>query len=323
MIGAQELAERQRESQSAIGLGLAANVALAVAKTAAGIVGGSSALVSDGINSISDTVYYFVVASLVRQAARPADTEHPYGHTQLETIASLVVGAFILTTAVAILWNEVTTLFDMVLGKGPGRDVGAVALWVAFATVAIKAALSWWTRARGRAHNNAVLTALADDHASDLAASGAVAIGIVLARRGYPWVDPLAGAAVGLLVFRTGLRILRESATELMDAVPSASLTQQIRDNLAGVAAGAQLEEVHAHRFGPYFVVNLTIGLDGSLTITEGDRVCTLVEQRLYDSMPEIRKVHVHYHPPREQRGGTAAPRAVSEGAPSPGAGNT
>ncbi len=308
MIGAQELAERRRESRSAIALGLAANVALAAAKTAAGIAGGSSALVSDGINSISDTVYYLVVAALVRQAARPADREHPYGHTQLESIAALVVGAFVLTTAVAILWSEITTLFDMALGKGDGRDVRAVALWVAFATVAVKAALSWWTRGRGRARNNAVLVALGDDHANDLIASGAVAIGIVLARRGYPWVDPLAGAAVGVFVFRTGLRILRSAATELMDAVPGESLAGRIRDSLAGLPAIRQVEEIHAHRFGPYFVVNLTIVLDGSLTIFEGDRICSLVEQTLYDAMPDIRRVHVHFHPPRGQRAAPAAP---------------
>jgi cation diffusion facilitator family transporter len=305
MIGTGELAQRRRESQTAIGIGLVANIALAAAKTAAGIVGRSSALVSDGINSISDTVYYVLVASFVRHASEPADREHPYGHAQMESIASLVVGAFVLTTAVAILWSEVTTLFGMIT-RGGTRDIGAIALWVAVATVAVKAVLSWWTRARGKATDNTVLVALGDDHATDLAASGAVAVGILLARRGAPWVDPAAGAVVGLLIFRTGLRILRNAATDLMDAVPSESLAREIRAVLAQVPAIRQVEEIQAHRFGPYFVVNLTIGLDGSLTIAEGDRVCTQVERTIYDSIPEIRRVHVHYHPPRARAGGRA-----------------
>jgi len=302
MIDERELAQRRRAGQTAVLLGLVANVLLAAAKTAAGIVGRSSALVSDGVNSVSDTVYYVVVMTFLRHAAMPADREHPYGHTQLESIASLVVGAFVLTTAVAIFWHEVNTLFEMAAGRAGLREVGSVALWVSFATVAIKAALSWWTRRRGRMQKNAVLIALGDDHATDLAASGAVAIGIVLARRGYPWVDPLAGAAVGLLIFRTGLKILRSSATELMDAVPSQSLADEVRAKLLDVPGIRQIEEIQAHRFGPYFVVNLTIGLDGALTIAEGDQICTRAEQRLYDSMPEVRRVHVHYHPPREQR---------------------
>jgi len=299
MVSREELAQRKSNSQIAVGVGLAANIALAVAKLAAGLAGRSSALLSDAINSTSDIVYYLVVAALVRTAAKPADQEHPYGHTQMESIASLVVGAFVLATAVAILWDNAVNVFQMATGKTAPHEIGVVALWVALATVAIKTGLSWWTRGRGRRQNNSVLAALGDDHANDVAASAAVAVGILLARRGYAWVDPLAGAIVGLVIFRTGLRILRNSTTELMDAVPSQGLAREIRANLADIAAIRQIEEIHAHRFGPFLVVNLTIGLDGSLSIREGDEICTQIEERLYETMPEIRMVYVHYHPPR------------------------
>jgi cation diffusion facilitator family transporter len=299
MIADEELAARKRAGQATVIVGLVANLALAVAKSAAGVIGRSSGLISDGINSISDGVYYLIVIVFLRGAAKPADREHPYGHTQLESIASLVVGAFVLTTAVAILWHEITTLYEMSIGTAGLGEVGPVALWVALASIAVKAVLAWTTRRRGRVEQNSALIALGDDHASDIAASGAVAIGIVLARRGYAWVDPAAGAAVALLIFRTGLKILRNSATELMDAVPGESFAREIRERLAVIAAIRAIEDIRAHRFGPYFVVNLTIALDGSLTIAEGDRVCTLVERRLYDTMSQIRMVHVHYHPPR------------------------
>ncbi len=317
MVSREELAQRKHDSQIAVGVGLAANIALAVAKLAAGIVGRSSALISDAINSTSDIVYYLVVATLVRTAAKPADQEHPYGHTQMESIASLVVGAFVLATAVAILWDNAVTVFQMATGKTTPHEIGVVAVWVALATVAIKTGLSWWTRSRGHSEKNSVLVALGDDHANDVAASAAVALGIILARRGYHWVDPLAGAIVGLVIFRTGLRILRNSTTELMDAVPSEGLAQEIRANLADIAAIRQIEEIHAHRFGPFFVVNLTIGLDGSLSITEGDEICTQVEERLYEAMPEIRMVYVHYHPPSAGRRVIAVvPRRLSGGDP-------
>ncbi len=315
MVSREELAKRKRDNQTAVAVGLAANIVLAVAKLFAGIVGRSSALISDAINSTSDVVYYLVVAALVRTAAKPADQEHPYGHTQMESIASLVVGAFVLTTAVAILWDDAATVFQMVTGAEAPHEIGVVALWVALATVGIKIFLALWTRAKGRSGGNSVLVALSDDHASDVAASGAVAVGIILARLGYSWVDPLAGAIVGLLIFRTGMRILRNSATELMDAVPSQSLAREIRANLADIAAIRQIEEVHAHRFGPHIVVNLTIGLDGALSIREGDEICTRIEERIYETMPEIRMVYVHYHPPRAGRGAIGVvPRRLSGG---------
>jgi divalent metal cation (Fe/Co/Zn/Cd) transporter len=63
-----------------------------------------------------------------------------------------------------------------------------------------------------------------------------------------------------------------------------------------------QVEEIQSHRFGPYLVVNLVIGIDGSLTVVEGDAIATQVEQTLYDNIDLLRRVHVHYHPVRDTR---------------------
>jgi cation diffusion facilitator family transporter len=122
-------------------------------------------------------------------------------------------------------------------------------------------------------------------------------VGIFLSQVGFPWGDPLAGALVALLILRTGIYILRESSVELMDAVPSKELAQQISNLLKNVQGVQQLEEVQAHRFGPHLVVNLTIGIDGSLTVKRGDQIATNVELLIYESIPNIRHIHVHYHP--------------------------
>ena len=87
-----------------------------------------------------------------------------------------------------------------------------------------------------------------------------------------------------------------------MDAVPSKELAQQISSLIKNVRGVQQLEELQAHRFGPHLVVNLTIGISGSLTVRQGDRIATKVESLLYDSIPNIRHIHVHYHPAEEAR---------------------
>jgi divalent metal cation (Fe/Co/Zn/Cd) transporter len=87
-----------------------------------------------------------------------------------------------------------------------------------------------------------------------------------------------------------------------MDAVPSKELAQQISILLKNVQGVQQLEELQAHRFGPHLVVNLTIGIDGSLTVRQGDRIATNVELLIYESIPNIRHIHVHYHPAEDTR---------------------
>jgi cation diffusion facilitator family transporter len=293
--------ERHRKSLLAVNLGLAANTLLAALKVSIGILGRSPALLADGVNSTSDVAYYVVVSVFMRLAGKPPDTRHPLGHSQLESIAAVVVGSFVVTTAVAIFWGAVNQVFDLVTGQG-GTAAAPIALWVALFTIVVKLALTLFTQRLGRETRNAAVMALAYDHRNDVLSATAAAVGIALGLMGYLWADPLAGALVALVILRTGIKILADSSAELMDAVPSQALAGQVAEVLRPVPGVVAVEQVFAHRFGPYLVINLTIGIDGALSVAAGDAISTQVERALFGQIEFLRQVHVHYHP---ARGGT------------------
>jgi cation diffusion facilitator family transporter len=262
-----------------------------------GIIGHSAALLSDGINSTSDVAYYIVVKIFMKLAGEPPDNEHPYGHRQMESIAALTVGSFVITTAIAIFWKSINNVFDQFKGNGDMNSATIGTLWVALLTVLLKIALTLYTSGVGKRTGNLAIRALAFDHRNDVFSAMAASLGIFLSRRGYPWIDPLAGALVALFILRTGIGILRQSTEDLMDSVPTDFLNKRIRQVLGNCPEIKQVEEIHAHRFGPYFVINLTIGIDGRLDVTSGDAIATQVEKLLTENIELVRKVYVHYHP--------------------------
>ena len=306
--------ERDCKSLWAVNLGLGINTLLSAVKTLFGMVSHSPALLAEGINSVSDVAYYVVASIFVRLANKPADNEHPYGHRQLESIASLVVGAFVVATAVKVFWDSVDKMWDLLDGELTSLGAHPFALWVALGTVAIKIFLFYYVRKLGEETHNPVVNALAYDHRNDIFSASAASVGIFLGQRGLPWVDPLAGALVALLILRTGVYILRESSVALMEAVPSKQLTKQILVLLKDLHEVKQLEEVQAHRFGPHMVLNLTIGIDGSLTVKRGDQIATRVEKLIYDAIPNIVRVHVHYHPADKTHANMTIDQILSEG---------
>ncbi len=289
--------EREAQSMFAINLGLVANIILAGLKTTFGIIGHSSALLADGINSTSDVAYYIAVSIFMRLAHKPSDEEHPYGHQQLESISAMVVGAFVLTTAVAIFWDSINKMYDILVAQTPAVGASGFALVVALFTVGLKIILTFVTRRIGRNTNNPAILALAYDHRNDIFAASAASIGIFLGRMGHVWVDPLAGAIVSVVILQTGIEILRESSGDLMDTIPGRVLNTQVTALALSVPRVQQVEEVLAHRFGPYLVINITIGIDGSLSVREGDAIATEVEEVLKGRINMLQKVYVHYHP--------------------------
>jgi cation diffusion facilitator family transporter len=290
---------RERHSLLAVDLGLLANAVLAVAKVATGLLGRSPALLADGINSASDVVYYVVVRVFMVFARQPADAEHPYGHERLESIGAVVVGSFVVVTGLSVLADSGQRTAERLLAGAQAPVATAAALWVALGTVALKLLLFRWTRRIGRSTANPTVAALALDHRNDVLAASAAALGILCGRLGLPWADPLAGALVALVILRTGVEILRESSSDLMGGRLGAEIEARVRAWLLELPGVRAVEEVRAHAFGPYLVLNVTIGVDGSIPVAAGDAIADAVERTLHERVEFLRAVHVHYHPAR------------------------
>ena len=71
----------------------------------------------------------------------------------------------------------------------------------------------------------------------------------------------------------------------------------QTREALRDVAGLKEIEEVQAHRFGPYLILNITIGIDGASTVEAGDKIASEAEDRLISKIALVKRVYVHYHP--------------------------
>lgn len=291
-----DLGQRSRLSSRSINLALLANILLAILKTSVGIFSHSSALLADGINSTSDVVYNTAVAIFIRASRKPADEDHPYGHSQFESIGALVIAAFIITAAFTIFWNSVQTMFDYLQGSEI-TGINSLAVYAALFTILLKGILFVYTRTVGKKTNNPTVAALALDHRNDIFSAIAVVAGTLAAQLGHYWADPLAGAIVAVFFLMSGIKILRDSTDILMDTVPGQSLDKEVRSLLEDVNGLEGIEQIQAHRFGQYLVLNLIIYVCGDSSVRDGHEVAEEVERRLKKEIDFLQAVHVHYHP--------------------------
>ncbi len=294
--------DRDKLTNLSVNLGLVSNVLLSILKTGIGIVGHSPALLADGINSSSDVVYYIAVKIFMRQASKPADKEHPYGHRQLESISAIVVGAFILTTGIAIFWESINKVYELITLTETGRAASVWALVIAIFTFVLKIYLYYYTRANVRKTNNPTLKALANDHLNDIMASVAVIVGVIMGRLGFYWMDPAAGAIVAVYIIKTGMSIIMETSQDLMDSIPDDSFARELKSTALSVEGVLGIDELGIHRFGPYYTVNMTIAVNGSISVDAGHTISHGVESKLLEHFSSgLRQVHIHYHPSQKK----------------------
>jgi len=257
--------DRDNLTRVTVNLGLFSNILLSIVKTCVGILGHSAALLADGINSTSDVVYYIAVKIFMKQAQKPADVEHPYGHRQLESISAIVVGAFILTTGIAIFWESVNKVYDLLSKTEIGQPLSIWTLVIALFTFGLKIFLYTYTRKNIPKTKNPTLKALANDHLNDIMAAVAVVVGVLLGRLGYYWMDPAAGAIVAIYIIKTGVEIIMESSRELMDYLPDEDFVRELKTEAMAVEGVRSIEDLGIHRFGPYFTIRLSLKSYGYL----------------------------------------------------------
>ncbi len=286
-----------RKTQLTVNLGLFFNVILAVFKTVFGIIGHSAALLADGINSTSDVIYYIAVKIFLKVADKPADDEHPYGHRQMESIASIVIAAFVITTGIAIFWNSMDSIYDYIINPVNESHTAIYTLYIALFTLLAKIFLTCFTKILGKKLKNPAVIALASDHLNDIFAAVGVIIGILFSRMGYPWVDPLAGALVAIFILKTGVEILKDGASSLMDIAPTDEIVDEVLRQSELITEIKDIESIYSHRFGPYYTLNIIIALEGNLTMDQGDLIADKFEMSLCRDNYFLKQVFIHYHP--------------------------
>lgn len=268
------------------------NVLLTAFKFYAGIIAGSSAMISDAAHSASDIVATLTVFLGIRLANRPADLNHHYGHGRLESVAAKLVSLLLMATGGLLGWEAIHLLL-----QGGDTTPGAIALWAAAGSILIKEALFRYVNGIGRQLRSPAIQAEALHHRSDAFSSIAALLGIAGARLGYPILDPLASLLVAGFIVRLGFGIYWRSVGELVDTAPDQRVLANIREAARLTPGVQQVNAVRARLHGAAILVDLKISVDPQVTVQEGHRIGQAAKRQVQQAEAEVADVLVHVNP--------------------------
>lgn len=278
----------------AAGVGMAANIVLAIIKIVTGIVGNSYALIADGIESTADILSSLVVWTGLKISALPPDEDHPYGHGKAEPIAGLVVAVALLAAALFIAIQSIGEIIT------PHHAPAWFTLLVLALVVATKGTLYRFVSQVGDQLTSTAVKGDAWHHRSDAITSAAAFVGISIALiggKGYEAADDWAALFACTIILFNGYRIFRAALNEIMDAAPPDALHQEIRELSAAVPGVVRIEKCRARKSGLGLFVEIHVEVDGGLTVRQGHDIAHAVSDHLRASQLSIQHVVVHIEP--------------------------
>lgn len=227
-------------------VGIIVNIGLGLGKTIAGSIIGSVALVGDGLNNFSDSVTAIITLVTARLAQKPRDKEHPFGHGRLEYVGGFAIGFFILLMAWEILRSSTAQIFS---------PTTVLFSWLSVAVLGIsiltKIGLYFFYTRLGKKLNSLPLKATGKDALSDVLASGAVLISLLL-NRFFAWnIDGYIGLVVVGFIGKNGWDVCKETGDRLIGGQQNATLREEISQLLLQQPGILGIHDLHIHDYGP------------------------------------------------------------------------
>ena len=275
-------------------ISVAVSATLAVSKILIGILGRSTSVVADGLESAGDVVASGIVVFGFVAASRPADENHPYGHGRYETLTGLIVGMILFTGGIGICYRSLQNVGSQ---HAPPELYG---IWPLLASMAAKAVLSTVKFRFGRRIHSAALIADGWNDFVDIisAATAITALGLTLYDPSrFLAADHYGGFAVGLIVIFTGLRVGKETSDRLTDTMPDPSLMSEIRRVAKSVPGVCDVEKCFARSSGLQYHVDLHLEVDPAMSVRDSHELATEVRFAIRRELPLIADVLVHVEP--------------------------
>ncbi len=194
-------------------LALLTSTGLAVVKLAIGLLTSSIAVLASALDSFTDAFSMGINLLAVRQAEKPADEKHPYGHGKAEPIAGLAQAAFIAFSAAYLIYRAFKRMME-----GYTLENETVAIAVIVLALAVSIFLAHRMKRVGECTSSAALEACALNYGADVWTNAGVLVALALEKWEHVKnADPIISMLISIYIVVSAIRIAKDAISQLMD----------------------------------------------------------------------------------------------------------
>ena len=262
-------------------ISVAASGGLTAAKLAVGLSLGSIAVLSEAAHSLLDLCASLITYFALRVSDKPPDSDHPYGHGKIESMAALSETALLLLTAAGVIWEAGSRMLS---GKEEVRfswlSVGVICCSLVVDTVRVGA-----LRRAAKRTGSPALEADALHFTSDMLASTLVLVGLMFVWAGFKVADSIAAIAVALFVAVAAWRLGRRTIDALIDTAP-AGIAERVRTIAQRTPQVVEAGRIRTRPSGATVQIDLEVGINRNLPLERMGELRDELRRRIHEAMP-------------------------------------
>lgn len=269
-------------------LSIAGNIALFIAKLAAGLSTGSLAIIADAWHTLSDSISSVVLIIGNKKAKKPADKEHPFGHGRAELVSSVMIGTILAMVAIDFCIEAVKKLFEP---HSPAYS--STAITIIAVSILAKEAMAQYALYAAKKTASPAVKADAWHHRSDALSSLILLAGILLAGT-IPYADSILALIISTLIAISAYHILRDTISPLIGESPEKKTRADIQQIVDKHQTNKHaIHHLHIHRYGDHTEATFHIVVDGKTTLKNAHKTATDIENDIRKELNIEATIHV------------------------------
>jgi cation diffusion facilitator family transporter len=284
------------------------NSFLFVIKLVLGLFINSIALIADAFHTLSDSGTSAVVILGFKMTKKPPDKEHPFGHGRVEYIATLIVAILLILIGLGFIQQSIERFLDTV---GISNTEFAMVIGIVIIiSAAVKEFMAQFSYQIGKWIKSDILIADGWHHRSDAIASVAVGLGIIGSTYGYPYLDPMFGVIVSLIIIYVGIDIIRKTSDILIGYAPDEDIVNKIKKIVNSIEGVFDVDSISVHDYGVTKVVSIQVKVENDLKLDEAHHIADSIENKIRDILNFSTIIHLE---PQETHQDTEMSKRIIE----------
>ena len=226
-------------------VGIFLNICLFVGKFIAGMITSSIAITADAFNNFFDAGSSIITLIGFKMAGKPADNEHPFGHGRFEYISGFIISMIIILVGVEIGKTSVEKIIHPV-----DISFSKLSIIILVVSIFIKLWMCLFNRKLGDIIDSQTMKATSMDSLSDVIATTAVIIGVLISYFSGINIDGYLGIAVACFIFYTGYSASKGMLDQLLGEAPNKEFVAEIKSLVLAHNEIIGVHDVIVHNYG-------------------------------------------------------------------------
>ena len=227
-------------------VGIILNALLFMVKLVVGLISGSASVIADSMNNLTDAGSNVLTVVGYAVTGKPADKDHPYGHARMEHLSSLFISVIVMLIGIEMLMTSA----EKIMSPTASEKYDTAAIIIIAATILVKLVMSLFFRKLGRHISSDTLKASFADSISDVIATSAVAVGMLLTPVTGPYTDGVIGTLISIYIIIMGIKLIIDASNTILGKAPSTEFIATLNKKIRSYDGVLGIHDLVVHSYG-------------------------------------------------------------------------